>query len=165
MKKNNIKNIIIIVLVIALIIITYFFIKFQNEEISNIDGSNMSSSELLEMFKKENYTLKIQVFTNTPSTKYIILENNADGITIQRIYNNYIGTLMTFEDKTLNNEQADIMNTMQNTSKEKELQYKTYEKWLKKYNITKVQISNMLDYYYKNNSNNIEYIDINKYLN
>lgn len=165
MKINKIKNIIIILLVIALGIITYFFITSQSKETSNIDGSKMSNTELLEMFKKENYTLKIQVFSSTPSTKYILLENEANGITIQRIYNNYIGTLMTFEDNTLNNEQADIMDTTQNKSKDEELQYKAYEKWLKKYNITKVQISNMLDYYYKNNSSSTEYIDINKFLN
>ena len=152
-KKNFLddnKNVAILVLSIILGIIILLFILFtifnQIKKSEMIDASDFSSSELIKMFDEEGYEIKI--YTSGEYTTYVNLENNEEGITIQRIYNDLIGTLMTFDDDSINNEMADLIDTSENDTVEKEQQYEAFENWLKKYNITKLQVSDMLDTYY-----------------
>ena len=123
----------------------------------------MSSSELLEMFEKEGYKIELTEFSGQSGT-YIILEDNKNGITIQKILNTLLGTMMTFEDNTINDKMADLIDLSENNTKEKEQQYEAYERWLKKYNITKTQLSQMLDSYYNNNKDKIEVINTDELL-
>lgn len=160
------KNIIIMLLIVVIIILLFLFILFpiiNKKNVNNIDGSNMSSSKLIEMFNKEGYNIKLTKFYGQSGT-YIILENQTEGVTIQRIVNTLIGTLMTFGDKSVNNERADLIDISRNNTKEKEQQYKIYQSWLKHYNITKTQLSDMLDYYLINNDEQTENININELL-
>lgn len=144
------KNVAILVLSIILGIIILLFILFtifnQIKKSEMIDASDFSSSELIKMFDEEGYEIKI--YTSGEYTTYVNLENNEKGITIQRIYNDLIGTLMTFDDDSINNEMADLIDTSENDTVEEEQQYEAFENWLKKYNITKLQVSDMLDTYY-----------------
>lgn len=166
MFKNK-KNVVIIILsIIILLLLVSVFILFlsNNHTVStnNIDGSNMTSDELINMFKTEGYTFDI---TDMDGTIYIILENKIAGITIQRIYNKYLGNLMTFDDNSINDKMADLTKLDKNNTPEEELQYKAYESWMKKYNITKTQLSNMLDDYYSQNKSNTKTMNIQNILN
>ena len=147
---NDNKNIAILILsiILAIVVIAFlaFFISAQINKSQEIDASDYSSYELIDMFQQNGYNIKI--YTSGQYTVYVCLENDAEGITIQRIYNKLIGNMMTFDDKSINDEMADLINTSENDTPEKEQQYEAFENWLKKYNITKYQVSNMLDTYY-----------------
>lgn len=157
-KKNIIILTLSIVIFAMIICIILFFSMNKSDKETTVDGSKMSSSELLDMFKSEGYEIRL---TNLDGTLYIILENEIDGITIQRIPDTLIGTLMTFNDDSINDEMADLITISENDSKEKQEQYKAYKSWMEYYNITKSQLSEMLDEYYKNNKDKIEIIDTN----
>lgn len=159
------KNIIILILsIIIFVLIMAFMIYFIFNKYSgfkNIDGSNMSTLELTEMFKSEGYELQV---ININGTMYTTLENKAEGITIQKIYNTLVGNLMTYDDDTINDEMADLLDTTSNDTLEKKQQYEAYEKWLNIYNITKVQLTKVLDDYYAENKNNAEIINTQELL-
>lgn len=154
MKKKNVVVIIlsIVIIIMAICIIYLISSKNSSELASNksysIDGSQMNDTELIEMLKKEGYNIEVTSSNASSVTTYIILSNDTEGIIIQRIYNPYIGTQMTFRDKNLNDEYADLLYSGDNDTNEKEQQYKAYQSWLEKYNITKTQLSDMLDTYY-----------------
>lgn len=167
--KNNSKNAIIIILSIVLtimllisIIITSLLFLNNSTEKTSIDGSKMPSTELIQMFQNEGYEIEL---TNIDNILYIILKNKKEGITIQRIPNTSIGTLMTFKDENINDYMADILDFSYNDTTEKKEQYKTFQNWLNYYNITKVQLSTMLDYYHTANKDKINYIDSKDFLN
>lgn len=157
-KKNIIILILSIVIFAMLICIILFFSINKTNNETTIDASKMSSSELLDMFKSEGYEIRL---TNLDGILYIILENEKDGITIQRILNTLVGTLMTFDDDSINNEMADLITISENDSKERQEQYKAYKSWIEYYNVTKTQLSEMLDEYYENNKDKVEIIDTN----
>ena len=157
-KKNIIILILSIVIFAMLICIILFFSINKTNNETTIDASKMSSSELLDMFKSEGYEIRL---TNLDGILYIILENEKDGITIQRILNTLVGTLMTFDDDSINNEMADLITISENDSKERQEQYKAYKSWIEYYNVTKTQLSGMLDEYYENNKDKVEIIDTN----
>lgn len=156
-KNNNFfkdrKNIVILVLSLIIFIILMsiatVFILHNIKTSKKIDASNYSYIELVNMFEEKGYKFKLY-YQNSRyiSTIYIILDNEAEGITIQRIYNNVTGNMMTFDDDSINDEMADLIDTSKNNTPKKEQQYEAFENWLKKYNITKYQVSNMLDTYY-----------------
>lgn len=171
MKKKNIVILIlsIIIVIMAIVIILLLFNKniitdTASSTTYSIDGSKMSNSKLLEMFEKEGYEIKIECFSNSKSTMYVILDNKTEGITIQRIYNIYIGNQLTFSDDSINDSIADLLYTNENDTNDKKQQYKAYQSWLEKYNITKTQLSEMLDTYYNQNPDKIEVIDIDNLL-
>lgn len=172
-KKNITIFILSIVIFIMTVIIFYlliFYVKNTNlisVNNNSIDGSHMNSLELLEMFEKENYNIKIEKFISSSysdNSVFIILENKTEGIRIQRILNTLVGTLMTYSEHNINKESADLLELSENDTKEKEQQYKAFLSWLKKYNITKSQLSEMLDKYYSNNPNKIEITNIDELL-
>ena len=66
---------------------------------------------------------------------------------------------MTFDDDSINDEMADLITISENDSKEKQEQYEAYKSWMEYYNITKTQLSEMLDTYYNNNKDKIETIN------
>lgn len=152
------KNIIILLLTaLIIILITFLILAFNyNKSNVNVDGSNMSYDELIHMFEKEGYIFKLR---KLDTTLYITLENNKKGITIQRIPDTLVGTLMTFEDNSINYEMANLLDTNENNTKEKKQQYEAFLSWLNYYNISKIQLCSMLDNYYTNNVDKIEYID------
>ena len=154
MLKNK-KNVIILILAIIILILTvsiFFILKPKKESISkNVDGSKMNNDELYEMFKDEGYSIEITRFSHNPSTTYAVLENKTEGVTIQRIYNKYVGNLMTFDDDSVNDDMADLLYPDRNDTEEKKRQYKAYQSWLNNYNITKTQLSDMIDNYYDSN--------------
>lgn len=156
-KKNIIILILSIIILTLIIILTITTIIPKLDKATAVDGSQLSSYELLQMFNKEGYEINLKRF-HTDTTIYIILENNKDGITIQRILDTLVGTLMTYQDDSINDEMADLLDLEDNDTIEEKQQYKSFKNWLKKYNITKSQLSEMLDYYYTNNKNEIEYI-------
>lgn len=166
---KNKKNIIIIILSIAVIlllsVVIYFVLSSNNSnKQNNIDGSEMTSSELKNMFEAEGYDFRITEFAGQKST-YIILENKKSGITVQRIINTLLGTLMTFDNDSINDEMADLITLSDNDTDGKKQQYKAFKSWLNYYNITQTQLSNMLDYYYSNNKSETEVINVNELIN
>lgn len=150
-KKNIVIFILSLIILIMIVGIAILLIFNLVSKTKTIDGSEMSSYELLEMFKQEGY--EVQIYKSGNTTIYVNLENEKEGITIQRIYNNYIGNLMTFDDDSINDEMADLIDANKNDTVLKKQQYEAYENWIKKYNITKLQISEMLDKYYNENKN------------
>ena len=166
-KKIRIYVSILIAIILTLAISIIFLLKPAKEDKTKsktIDGSKLNNDELYELFKDEGYSIEITKFSDSPSTTYIILENKTEGITIQRIYNNYVGNLMTFDDDSVNNEMADLLYPDENKTEEEKQQYKAYQSWLNYYNITKTQLSQMLDNYYDENLDKIEIIDTSKFL-
>lgn len=160
-KKNVIillLSIIIFLLVIGFIIC---FVITKPKDKPSIDASKLSNVELLEMFNQEGYKIEM---TNIDGTLYLMLKNKKEGITIQRIPNTLVGTLMTFGDDSINDEMADIITLSSNDTKEKEQQYKAFKSWLEYYNVSKTRISEMLDDYYGDNKDEVEYIDTEELL-
>ena len=162
---NDNKNVAILVLSIILVIIIafilLFFVLIQIRNSQKVDASSYSYSELVDMFVEDGYAIKI--YTSGQYTIYVCLENDKEGITIQRIYNSLVGNMMTFDDDSINDEMADLIDTSENDTPEKEQQYTAFENWLKKYNITKLQVSDMLDTYYNLHSN--EAVDLDSLTN
>lgn len=150
---NDKKNVIILVLVIIVLVLiasfTMFWVYKDTSINKSVDASNFSSSELLDMLYGQGY--KINISKDRDNTVYIVLTNSKEGITIQRIYNKYLGTLMTFDDDSINDEMADLIDLSRNDSVDKKQQYEAYQNWIKQHNITKLQVSNMLDEYYSKN--------------
>ena len=161
MQKKNVIIIIlsIVIIAMAIAIICLLCFKSSSKEVNSgksysIDGSKMNDEELLKMFEKEGYSIDITTRNTSVTTTYILLTNTTEGITIQRMYNPYIGTQMTFRDENVNDEYADLLYSEDNDTNEKKRQYKAYQSWLEKYNITKTQLSDMLDRYYAENATN-----------
>lgn len=170
MKKQTIIIILlsIIILILSTIVVSFLIIKnnSSNEtKAHSIDGSKMNDVELLEMFQKENYNIKLEKIISLSSPTYsdnciyVIFENKQEGIRIQRVLNTLTGTLMTYKDDSINTAYADLLQLSKNDTKEEQEQYDAFLSWLKKYNITKTQLSNMLDYYYYNNTDKIQTIN------
>ncbi len=167
MKSKRVKlytSILIVIAIILTIIITFMIKSTEKNKPKIIDGSNMNNDELYELFNDEGYSIRITKFSDNLSTTYVVLENKTEGITIQRIYNNYVGNLMTFDDDSVNSEMADLLYPDENKTEEEKQQYKAYQSWLSHYNITKTQLSEMLDNYYDENLDKIEIIDTSKLL-
>ena len=55
---------------------------------------------------------------------------------------------MTFNNANINEESADLIDTSYNDTIEEKQQYGAFYNWLETYNISKVQISTMLDNYF-----------------
>lgn len=159
-KKNVVILILSIIILIMLIGIAIVLI-FNQYHKKTIDGSNLSTSELLEMFYQEGYEVEL---INIDGTLYINLENEREGITIQRIPDTLVGTLMTFDDDSINDEIADLITLSRNDTKGKQQQYEAYKNWMEYYNITKAQLTKMLDTYYNNNKDKIEMINTEELL-
>lgn len=155
-KKNIIILILSMIILVLIISFVLYFILNKYSGFNHIDGSNMSTPQLIEMFKSEGYELKV---INIDGIMYTMLENEPEGITIQKIYNTLVGNLMTYDDDTINDKMADLLNTSSNDTLEEQQQYKAYENWLKKYNITKTQLVKMIDDYYIENKYNTEVIN------
>ncbi len=160
-KKNVIILLLSIIILLLIIGFIIFFVITKPKDKPSIDASKLSSIELLEMFNQEGYKIEM---TNIDGTLHLDLENEKEGITIQKIPNTLVGTLMTFNDDSINNEMADIITLSYNDTKEKEQQYKAFKSWLEYYNVSKTQISEMLDDYYNDNKNEIEYVDTEELL-
>ena len=104
MKISKKDIILIVVLIISILLnillISYISISNASKKVSkNIDASTMLDSELVQMFKDEGYEISMTRFS---SADYIVLSNEANGVNIQRVYTKYIGTLMTYYNKTIN---------------------------------------------------------------
>ena len=164
--KKNIIILLLITIILIIIGITIALASKLNEKnfSKTIDSSKLSSTELLEMFEDEGYQIELITYTSLPSTVYIIFNNKTEGITIQRIYDTYVGNQMTFDDDSINDEMADLLYSDRNDTEEEKQQYKAYRSWLNNHNITKTQLSNMLDVYYEKNKDKIKTININEFL-
>ena len=167
MKISKKDIILIVVLIISILLnillISYISISNASKKVSkNIDASTMLDSELVQMFKDEGYEISMTRFS---SADYIVLSNEANGVNIQRVYTKYIGTLMTYYNKTINDKMADLINFTDNDTEEKTQQYENFQDWQKYYNISLSQLSEFLDNYYKNNQDSIVYIDEYNILN
>lgn len=171
MKKKIFKSLLIIVLLSGIVFFLSGCTNNNNESSSkkqkNIDGSSMTSEELLEMFESEGFSIRMDQFISSRysnKSTYIILENEKTGITIQRIVNTLAGTLMSYRNENMSTEYADLIDLSRNKTNEEEELYDNFLDLLEKYNITQPQISNMMDYYYRNNPDKIEIIDTDKLL-
>ena len=173
MKKQTIIIILLSSAVITLAAILISFVILQNnsknEKTYSIDGSKMNNTELLEMFKKEDYTISMKQFVSTTykyhsNPIYIILENEREGIEVQRIIGTLTGTLMTYSDDSINDKYADLLQLSRNDTEQEQEQYEAFLSWLKKYNISKTQLSSMLDLYYENNKDKIKIINEDDFL-
>lgn len=164
-KKIKFYASILIAIVLILTISVIFLLKpTKANKTESIDGSKLNKDELYELFKEEGYSIRITTYSDTPSTTYVVLENKTEGITVQRIYNKYVGNLMTFDDDSVNDEMADLLYPDKNETEKEKQQYKVYQSWLKNYNITKTQLTEMIDNYYNKNLDKIEIIDISELL-
>lgn len=169
MKTNKKYIILIVILCISIllniILIAYIGINNISKNINrnkNIDASTMLDTELLQMFKDGGYEISMSRFS---SADYIVLSNESIGVNIQRIYTKYVGTLMTYYNKTINDEMADLIDFTENDTEEKKQQYENFQDWQKYYNISLPQLSEFLDNYYKNNQDEIVQIDEYNILN
>ena len=169
--KNKILNSALLLLFSGLIIMlsgcTGKNIEHESSKYNNIDGSHMSSSELIEMFESEGYTIRMERFIYTGSSDksvHILLDNEKRGTTVERIVNTLVGTLMTYRNRNISKEYADILDLSDNNTNEKKQLYNNFMDLLKQYNITQTQISDMLDYYYRTNPDKIEIINMDDYL-
>lgn len=150
--KKNIIILVLLIIILSLIIFISNFIYIRTNS-SNINKSNYSYEQLLRMLEDDGYYVRIRDIDNCV---YINLINDEIGIEIQRIPKTAIGPVMTFENKNINDEFADLISLSKNNTIEKELQYKNYKDLLKKYNITTKQITDLLEEYYNKNKNECE---------
>lgn len=154
------KNIIILLFIIIIILAIYgiiFLIHGENSnstetfEVKKNDWSNLTSTELIDKFQSDGYEISVNLYSST--TAYITLENKNEGIYIQRVQNTLIGGMLSFKNRNINDELADLIDISRNNTDEEKQQYKYFEKWSSQYNVSKTQLTAMLDYYlqYQNN--------------
>ena len=112
--------------------------------VRNIDGYNHKVKEAVASGK--TLTRKVQTGFDPETGKPIIETQEMDLTPLP-----YIVVIV--------DEMADLITISENDSKEKQEQYEAYKSWMEYYNITKTQLSEMLDMYYNNNKDKIETIN------
>lgn len=120
----------------------------MNIAISKKDVSLYSASEVIEYLEDKGYSF--EAMESTPAiytTQYIYVDHNENEIAFQRINNPILGILYSWNNADINDEWAEIKNTYENDTLEKERQFSNYEKWLKDLGLTTKQLTSALDYY------------------
>lgn len=133
---------------LSIIIIVFLFLMLNdNIKIRKKDNTNLTSFEIIEYLENEGYTFEIQDYENIYTTHYIILRNDDEGIWIQKVINELIGTMLSFKNEQINEEFADITSESSNETKEEQQQYEAYINWLADMGLTKMQLVEALDFY------------------
>lgn len=134
------------IIVLICIIVVLLFLLFSGN-INTKDNSNLSSSEVIEYLENEGYTFETEDYADLYPTHYIILRNDNEGIWIQKLTNELVGTMLSFKNDQINDEFADITSESANETTQEEQQYEAYENWLKDMGLTKMQLVDALDFY------------------
>lgn len=139
-----------IIFVIVGIIIIYLDVANELADIrgqSKEDNTDLTSFEVIEYLEDKGYTFETDDLTNIYTTHYIILRNDDEGIWIQKVINELIGTMLNFKNEQINEEFADMTSESANATKEEQQQYDAYINWLDDMGLTKMQIVEALDFY------------------
>lgn len=131
----------IVIIVLMLIIIS------SNIKIEKRDNTNLSSYEIITYLESKGYSFETQDVIQTYLTHYIILRNDSEGIWIQKLDNELVGTMLSFKNDQINDEFADMTSESSNETKEKQQQYKAFINWLEDMGLTKMQLINALNFY------------------
>lgn len=168
MKKDNIviskKRFIIIVAVCIIIfasIITTCILLLNNSN-SKIDNSNLTDEEVIEYLESLGYNYDKTMYSNLLSTTYVTITDKNDDIRIQKIINDLVGTLYTFQNSSYNDSHADILNIEDNDDEEETIQYSAYKKWLIEVNLSDNQIISSINFFDQNTDTKL--IDMDQYL-
>ena len=132
---------------IIVIVILLFIIFSNNVKIGRQDNTDLTSFEVIEYLENEGYTFETQDYTHIYTTHYIILRNDSEGIWIQKIDDELIGTMLSFKNDQINDEFADMTSESTNETKEEQQQYEAYMNWLEDMGLTKMQLVNSLEFY------------------
>lgn len=136
-----------IVVLSILVVILLSIILFNNIKTRKQDNSSLVSFEVIQYLEERGYTFEVQDYTYIYTTHYIILKNDDEGIWIQKIVDELTGTMLSFKNKQINNEFADITSESANETKEEQQQYEAYINWLEDMGLTKMQVVDALDFY------------------
>lgn len=133
-----------VIIILVLLLILSLYIILINKK---VDKSDLLEVEVLQYLEDKGYTFDVEDYTYIYTTHYIILRNDEEGILIQKIVNDITGTHLSFNNKQINDEFADITSESANTTIEEKEQYQAYLYWLEDMGLTKIQITNTLDFY------------------
>ena len=136
-----------IVALSIIIIILMFIIISSSIKIKKQDNINLSSYEVITYLESKGYSFETQDFIQTYLTHYIILRNDSEGIWIQKLDNELVGTMLSFKNDQINDKFADMTSESANETKEEQQQYKAYINWLNDMGLTKMQLIDALDFY------------------
>ena len=135
------------IVVLSIIIIVLIFIIFSSNIKIEKDNTDLNSYEVVKYLESKGYTFETQDFMQTYLTHYIILRNDNEGIWIQKLDNELIGTMLSFKNDQINDEFADMTSESANETKEEQQQYEAYLNWSEDMGLTKMQLVDALDYY------------------
>jgi len=154
MKRRSVLAPIVggIFLVILLIVLALFVSK------------KTSYDKIIERLKDDGYQFE-HMISEDLDIEDIIIANQEDKIMLEKaIQDDGDSITYTYLDMSLITEDHDdydysdyritIKSPKKYTSSKKEKQYKSYQKWLKKYHLTEKQAVKLLDYYQKNSEPN-----------
>lgn len=136
------------IIVLIILIIILLFIVFSNiVKIGKQDNTDLSPFEVIEYLEDKGYMFETQDYTYIYTTHYIILRNDEEGIWIQKIISEISDNQLTFRNKQINDESADMTSESTNETKEEQQQYEAYLNWLEDMGLTKMQLVDALDFY------------------
>ena len=119
----------------------------ENEH-SQSDISLYSEIEVITYLETNGYIFHATKNTSsTYTTKYIFTTNNENDISISRMSSPILGTCYLWKNEDINDKWAEIKNTYENDTIEKENQFSGYQKWLKHLGLSSRQLTDALDYY------------------
>lgn len=130
-----------------IIVILLFVILINNIEITKKDNTDLIPFEVIEYLEDAGYQFEVQDYEHMYTTHYIILRNDDEGIWIQKIDDELVGTMLSFNNKQINDEFADMTSKSANETKEERQQYRAYINWLDDMGLTKMQLVRALDFY------------------
>lgn len=133
---------------LSILVIFLLFVIFANNiKIGKEDNTDLTAFEVIEYLEDKGYMFETQDDTNIYTTHYIILRNDNEGIWIQKLDNELIGTMLSFKNDQINDEFADMTSESANETKEEQQQYEAYMNWLEDMGLTKMQLIDALDFY------------------
>lgn len=145
------KKLILLIILLVLIVVTISIIVLLTHK----DPKNFDAEQVIKYLEKKGYTFDAYKIENKKTGEFAhyisIKKNNIellwDDLTSTNSYDYY------YRNSNLNTSWADISDNNNNDDERKE-QKQDFLKWCEEIKLTRKQICNMLDYYYKHNTNN-----------
>lgn len=159
-NHNNTYLYIIIFLIIVIFIETSYilfdiFILNKNKDLDTT-SSKMTPKQLIEYFENKDYY--IIMGHNDKNVLTLTIFSNSDNIQFSKIIDNStLDVSLIFNNWNINDEIVNVLDNSEITNSNKIDQLNSYKNWLNDNKVTQEQLSEMLDFYYENNPEEVIY--------
>lgn len=116
----------------------------------------MTSKQLIEYFENKDYY--IIMGHNDKNVLTLTIFSNSDNIQFSKIIDNStLDVSLIFNNWNINDEIVNVLDNSEITNSNKTDQLNSYKNWLNDNKVTQEQLSEMLDFYYENNPEEVIY--------